>query len=353
MSDCILQRPCPPKRFNVNYRGSYRHLLRNSKSALLAAIEIYNKPRIEYRDECFVILMLNAWGLILKAMLSKHGASIFYRKKRREPYKTLSLDDALTKAEKFFPKSVEALPVRRNIDLLSTFRDNAVHFYNQRGFGTLIYALAQTSIVNFRDLLSATFKHSLSDEINWSLLPLGLAPPIDPITYISGKTSAGAHNSAVRQFLQELKFSADEVKKAGMDTGRLLTIFNVKLESTKKIEKADILVGVAGATTVEGPLTVVKTVDPNISHPLRQKDIVTKVETVHGRPFTRYVFDALAWKYDLKTKLQYCWKATEGVLTRYSHDTVEWIKRLTKEDVEKAISDYRAYHHSKRTSAHT
>jgi hypothetical protein len=38
----------------VNDRGSYRHLLRNSKSALLAAIEIYNKPRIDHRDECFV-----------------------------------------------------------------------------------------------------------------------------------------------------------------------------------------------------------------------------------------------------------------------------------------------------------
>ena len=31
----------------MNYRGSYRHLLKNSKAALLAAIEIYNKPRIE------------------------------------------------------------------------------------------------------------------------------------------------------------------------------------------------------------------------------------------------------------------------------------------------------------------
>jgi hypothetical protein len=54
----------------MNYRGSYRHLLRNGKAALLAAIEIYNKPRFEYRDECFVILLLNAWELALKALLS-------------------------------------------------------------------------------------------------------------------------------------------------------------------------------------------------------------------------------------------------------------------------------------------
>jgi len=39
---------------------------------MLAAIEIYNKPQIEYRDECFVILLMNAWELFLKAILSKN-----------------------------------------------------------------------------------------------------------------------------------------------------------------------------------------------------------------------------------------------------------------------------------------
>lgn len=333
----------------MNYRGSYRHLIRNSKSALLAAIEIYNKPRIEYRDECFVILLLNAWELLLKAILSKHGTSIFYRKQRKEAYKTLSLDDALLTAEKFFPSSMAPLPIRRNIDLLSTFRDNAVHFYNQDGFSILIYGLAQTSIVNYKDLLSAIFGQDLSNEINWSLLPLGISPPMDPIEYISGKhlpdTPASA---AVRQFLKELKQAADEVQKAGKDTGRLLTVFNVKLESTKKVAKADVLVGVGKAGDIEGPLTVVKTVDPNVTHPLRQKDIVEKIDTIHGIKFTPYVFNTVAWKYDLRSKPQYCWKATEGILTRYSHDTIHFIQRLTKDEIEKAVEHYRAFRSSSR-----
>jgi len=41
----------------MNYRGSYRHLLRNSKAAMIAAVEIYNKPRFDYREECFTILL--------------------------------------------------------------------------------------------------------------------------------------------------------------------------------------------------------------------------------------------------------------------------------------------------------
>jgi len=46
----------------------------------------------------FVILLLNAWELLLKALLSKSGRSIYYRKRRQEPYRTLTWRDALNRA---------------------------------------------------------------------------------------------------------------------------------------------------------------------------------------------------------------------------------------------------------------
>src|SRR5450631_4435271 len=134
---------------------------------MLAAIEIYNKPRIEYRDECCVILLLNSWELVLKALLSKNEKSIFYLKRRGEPYRTLSWRDALAKAETFFPKTLPALPTRKNLELLSTYRDNSVHFYNAAGFSVILYSLAQTSIVNFKDLLYDSFQIDLGKEISW------------------------------------------------------------------------------------------------------------------------------------------------------------------------------------------
>ena len=39
-------------------------LLQNSEAALISAIEIYNKPTFEYREETFTILALNAWELL-------------------------------------------------------------------------------------------------------------------------------------------------------------------------------------------------------------------------------------------------------------------------------------------------
>lgn len=329
----------------MNYRGSYRKLLENSKAAMMAAIEIYNKPAFKYRDECVVILLLNAWELALKALLSKNKKTIFYPKKRKHPYRTLSWQDALTNAKPLFPKEIPHLPVQRNIELLGTYRDNAVHFYNADSFRVVLYALTQTCIKNFRDLIEKSFGYRLEDEISWQLLPLGIRPPVDIIAYISSdKDFKGKKKSdAVRQFLSELAESANEIKKADEDTGRLLTVFNVKLESVKKIGDADVIVGVTKAENSEGPLTVVRTQDPNITHPLRQKTIVNEIANLHGMTFTPYIFQAVVWKYNLKEKSQYCWKATEGILTKYSHDIIAFIKQLPRADLEAAVNEYKNY----------
>ena len=316
----------------------------------MAAIEIYNKPMFQYRDECTVILLLNAWELLLKAILSKNKKSVFYPKKRNQPYRTLSWQDALSRAEDYFPSTIPHLPIQRNLELLGTYRDNSVHFYNAKDFGVVLYALAQTSIVNFRDLLQNSFGINLADQINWQLLPIGIRPPVDIVSYISGKSNAKT-KTAVRQFLSELAKIVEELKAANQDTERLLSIFDVKLESIKKIGEADVVVAVEKDSTQEGPLAIVRKQDPNNSHPLRQKEILKRIKTLHGKRFTGYVFQAIIWKYGIKENPQYCWRSSEGALIRYSNDTVTFIQRLIAADVEASRIDYRQYLRSKRKSS--
>jgi EC042_2821-lke REase/Protein of unknown function (DUF3644) len=326
----------------MNYRSSYRRLVANGKAALLASIEIYNKPRIQYRDECFVILLLNAWELVIKAVLSKNGQSIFYPKRRQEPYRTLSLADAFRRAEALLPASLGIQALRFNVELLSTYRDNAVHFYNAEGFGTVIHTLAQTSIRNLRDVLKVIFDIDLSSDITWQLLPLGLDPPIDAIEYIAGRTAARKQSTAVKQFLAEIAKSTQALEAQNLDTGRLLTVFKVKLESIKKIEKADLIVGVQKAAEAgAGPLVITKTMDPNLTHPLKTSDVITAVGTLHGSKFTSGTFHAIAWKHGVKENPMYCWKASEGGFIRYSQDTVAFFKRLTAGDVDLAKKEYK------------
>jgi hypothetical protein len=309
---------------------------------MIAAIEIYNKPRFAYRDECIVILILNAWELLLKAILSQNGRSIYYPKKRKEPYRTLSWHDALGRAQALFPRKIAFLPVESNLRLVAMYRDNATHFYNKPGFGSIIWALAQTNIVNFKDLLFEVFHKDLSQEISWQLLPLGLKHPIDPIQYISGKSgNQEERDAAVRHFLGELKSAVKAIQESGEDTGRLLTVFTVKLESTKKITDANLVVGVKKMESESEPLVIEKRSDPNVTHPLRQKDVLAEIKTRLGRQFTSFDFQTVAWKYNLKKNPRYCWCASEGVLTKYSHETVTLIETLSESELSEARSEYR------------
>ncbi len=336
----------------MNYYGSYRKLLGNATSAMVGAVEIYNKPRFAYRDECVAVLLVNAWELALKALLSKNRVSIYYKKKPGQPYRTLALSDALNKATPLFPKGLPAGAVHANLDLITTYRDNVVHFYNAKGFALLMYSIAQTCVVNFRDLLRDAFSVDLGSEITWRLLPLGLEPPIDPVTYLRDLANAGTASPAEKQFVGEVLRLAKEASSSGFDTGRVVTLFTIKLESTKKLHGADAVVGVVGGEAGgTNPLAMERRVDPNVSHPLRTTDVIDEVGTLHGTRFTSHTFQAVVWKHGLKDKSRYCWRADQGILVKYSRDVVAFIRRLTKADLEACITDYRAHLHQRRRAS--
>ena len=316
----------------MNLRGSYRRLCGNAISAMLGAIEIYNKPRFAYRDEVFSILLINAWELLLKAIVSKSGKSIYYPKRRGEPYRTLSCRTAFKKAadSSLWPPKVERRAVEANIDVLSTYRDNAVHFYNDPAFSIIVYSLAQTSILNFRDVATHVFGKDISDEITWRIMPLGTRNPIDPIEYMSGKTSDGGrrHSKAIQDFLAFLKEQTTALDAEGIDSSRLLTIFDVTLKSVKKVDQADIVAGVTSEELTDSVI-VQRRVDPNVSHPYRQKELLPKLK----KGITPHTFQAIAFTYDLKDKPEYCWRDKTTGLVKWSPMTIKFVDDLTNAEV--------------------
>lgn len=335
----------------MNLRGSYRALRNNAKAAMLAAIEIYNKPQIKYRDECSTILLVNAWELLLKAILSKNRQRVYYPKKRNEPYRTLSVQDVLLKARGYFPSHIPYEPVAQNISMLVTYRNNAIHFYNQRGFGVVIYGLAQTSIINFRDLMYSIFNIDIASEMTISLLPLSFGAQPDPIEFLQQTRANPPRNKAVAQFLREISQSTRELEAQNLDTTRFLTVFTVSLKSVKKVSSADVVVAVKGVQDNVDPLIIERRVDPNVSHPLRQKEVIKKVGSeLAGVKFSPYTFQAILWKYDIKSKPHMCWRSDGGELTRYSAEIPSFLKRLTKDEIETALRDYKEYQRRRRYS---
>ena len=331
----------------MNRYGSYRKFLGNSIAAMSAAIEIYNKPKIDYRDECSVILLVNAWELLLKAILSKHRQPIYYPKLRNQPYRTITVSDAIKRAQPHFPTSVNYPATVKNLECLIEYRDQAIHFYNEVGFGVLIYTLAQTAIVNYRDLVQDIFQKNISDEISLSLLPLALSTPVDPIAFLNMQPGQAVKSKIAQGFTARVRDLVSELETANQDTGRFLTVFEVTLISTKKVSSADLVVGVQKAGGSE-PFLVQKNVDPNINHPYRQKDIVGDSNgnpglkiSIGGELLTPYTFQAIVFHFGMKTDLKYCWRDEKGALTKYSPLTVERLKQLTPEEFNAAVEHYK------------
>lgn len=316
---------------------------------MLAAIEIYNKPQISYRDECFSILLVNAWELLFKAILSKNRQRIYYPKERKQIYRTFSVQDALQKAKPFFPGNIQFEPLAHNIEMLITYRNNSIHFYNQKGFNVIIYGLAQTSITNFRDLMNGIFNIDIANEMSISLLPLSFGTQPDPIVFMQKAKKHPSKNKAVAQFLTEISQITTRLEGRNLDTSRFLTIFNVTMQSIKKISSADIVVGVKGHVNDEGPLFIERRVDPNKSHPLRQTQVLNKIgNDLHGIPFTSFTLQAISWNYDFINKPHFYWRPSAGGVIQYSEEVPAFIRKISRNQLEKVVAEYKIYRRSKR-----
>ena len=95
-------------------------MLDKSEEAFLMAIEVYNKPTINYRLEGFAFFICNAWELLLKAKLLKEGKSIYYPDK---PNRTIALSNCVGT---IFTNDKD--PIRKNLEVIINLRNTSTHF---------------------------------------------------------------------------------------------------------------------------------------------------------------------------------------------------------------------------------
>jgi hypothetical protein len=151
---------------------TYRSLLDKSINSMLSAIEIYNKPNFNYREETFAILAVNSWELILKAhllKLNKYKMNSIYemeyiKKKdgtfssRQKPKtnrsgnaKTINLFEAskrLKDLEFTLSPNLES-----SIEALIELRDNAIHFHNEKQISKELQELGFACIKNYMEII--------------------------------------------------------------------------------------------------------------------------------------------------------------------------------------------------------
>jgi len=176
-------------------KARHRELLDRSVSAMIAAVEVYNKPDFPYREEAFAILALNAWELLSKAKwLSSHqnklsSLHVLEPRRRKDGAKGKGFRIKRTRSGNPFTHSLDYLgkclveqgslnlDAWKNLEALTEMRDSAVHFYNRSGtFPVRLQEVAAASLKNFVAVLRQWFSRDLS-EFDFFLMPLAFVSP--------------------------------------------------------------------------------------------------------------------------------------------------------------------------------
>ena len=169
-----------------------RTLAAKSIDAMLAAVEIYNKPNFAYREESYAILAINSWELLLKArilQLSKNRMSsiskyqhrqradgtlsekMYQVKNRSGTHLSVGMFDSIDLLQSEYGDKIDPA-VRENLELIYEVRNNAVHFMN-KGFdiSKIVQELGTACLGNYLLLVRRWFAIDMSI-YNFFLMPL-------------------------------------------------------------------------------------------------------------------------------------------------------------------------------------
>ena len=107
-------------------------MARCAREALLAAVEIYNKPRAEYREQTVAFLLVNAWEVLIKARIiqrNKGKIEAIYRRKQNSRRYERNSDGEILTIEIRGTLNQSGLPeeVKSNIYGLIKVRNQATH----------------------------------------------------------------------------------------------------------------------------------------------------------------------------------------------------------------------------------
>lgn len=278
-------------------KPTVKMLMDASRAAMFCGIEIHNKPNIEYRYPSTVILIINAWELMLKAFVYKYiGKNKIYEKKNH----TISISRAIALVDTYLcnkgDKSFSA--VKSNIEMLNTYRSTNVHYYTKE-LDPVIFMIIYKSVLDYNKFANQHFGVSLVDKDNLIVLPIGFRLPIDPVKFLTKEYKKKSSNTFVESLIDQIKqLQAENVDEC------LLIGLDLNLTSAKNITNADI---VAAIDNVNAQIAIAKelclTNNPNAPvarvdeqqiyerYPLRNADVKEQIKNKRPDLKLNHVFN--------------------------------------------------------------
>lgn len=212
-------------------------LLKNSSAAYFAAIEIHNKPNIEYRYETTTVLLLNAWELLLKAYVRKFTKrGIFTADNRTIKFKTAleysygEMSDA--------DKAWFEVP-RRNLELLEQYRNRYSHFYDT-DLNALVFSMLAKASITYVEFYKRFFNGKLLNGKNLYILPLGFDLPFEPEAFLGTNVLRSEASNEVKEYLAHIVSVTEDLQERGISDSVFVS-FDVKFGNARAVKNADFL----------------------------------------------------------------------------------------------------------------
>lgn len=272
-------------------------LIKNSKSAMMAAIEIHNKPNISFRYETVIILIINAWELVLKAYIHKYLKNV---KLFNSDGKTKPLPECISCVFSNLNKTY--LPTKNNIELLYDYRNEIAHFYS--GYlDPLIFLLVRKNIIFFIEFIKKFFNQDLTKETSLLLLPIGFKQPYSPLEYFVDNSKNENHPKIIKQFLEKIIKVTQEMHKKSIEDS-IITDYTIGLINEKRIKNADIIVALSSNQQI-GHKSVVFKKEEIISNIILTRDKTKATGTYYHEKISDILFDDINNVIETNSKLSH------------------------------------------------
>ncbi len=212
-------------------------LIENSKSAIIAAIEIHNKPIFSYRYEVSTILLINAWELLLKAMIAENFPEV---KLINKDGTSKSFEECVSFISSQVGKDFRH--IQENLNKIYEYRCHIIHFYKD-GIDSILYALMHKSVQFYNEFSKKHFNIDLAEETNLILLPIGFKPFASPIDFLSTESQLSKSSNSVQAFIKSIVTSTQTLQDEGIEES-IITGFRMAVINENRITNADIIAGI-------------------------------------------------------------------------------------------------------------
>lgn len=267
-------------------------LLRKSRDNMLLALELYNRPSLENRMDGFVLCFCIAWEQLLKAILiEEKSEETIFRKSRniKGIRETISLRECLDNLYK--PDD----PVRRNIERVAFYRDQAVHLLMPEVQG-IMSRVFQSGVLNystrFQDFTDLPF---ISSTHSGMLSLVGdLRQPSISTLHSNYGHEIGDEVSGLIADLTDEAARTDDIQFA--------IPLNVRLVFARNDEQGNMITLAKAEEGIEGlkkAIVLEKPTDRDKTHPFRESDAINEI---NRRLYESYSNDVLEDKLVARNK---------------------------------------------------